>query len=344
MSRIITALDLGSSNIRAAVCRMDGPERLKLLALDSITSKGIDSGNIVDFNAACKDIALIMARVEGKIKRNPKSISLALSGSGVEGITSKGMIGLSRRPRQITQSDIVKCKDVASLVRIPMDRKIIQTEVHSFFINEGDKVENPLGLYATKLSIKIHIITADISKIMNLQNLIEHAGYILDNIIYSGGAIAYSVLDGEERKDAIALIDIGSHLTNITVFEKGYLKYLNCLLKGSAELEDGRLVNSYFQDIKKHLLDFSLSKAVITGGGVLKEDILESAESKLGMRCQLGQVKLNWCSLSPKDAFLHTSTLGLIAYEAKRLTRQPKENHPVTRIIRFFSNIFESYF
>ncbi len=333
MSRLITGLDLGSSNIRAAVCRMDRTGKLNLLALDNISSNGIASGNIVDFDAARDDVANIIRGLEEKIKKKIKSVSLALSGSDIRGVLTKGMIGLSKRPRQVSGRDIDRCKKVASMIQIPIERQILQKEIHSYYINEGNEVVNPTGLYATKLTTKIYIITAEIAKIKNLYKCIEYAGYVPDSVVFSGSAIAESVLSEEEKRTGTLIIDIGSHLTNIALFQKGNLKYIDCL---PSPLD--------FQVIKERFKDYNLSKIVITGGGVLKEDILENAEVALGVKCELGRVKLNWCPLTTKDALLHTASLGLVVYEANRLISRHRENHPFTRAIKFIDNVLESYF
>ena len=333
MGRLITGLDLGSSNIRATVCRMDRTGKLRLLAVDNISSNGVSSGNIVDFDAACNDVANIIRRLEGKIKKKIKSVSVALSGSDIGGVVTTGMVGLSKRPRQVSWRDIDRCKKVASLIQVPIEKQILQKEIHSYYINEGNEVVSPMGLYATKLTAKIYIITAPIAKIKNLYKCIEHAGYMLDSVIFSGSAIAESVLSEEEKRTGNLIIDIGSHLTNVALFEEGNLKYIDCLPSPPC-----------FQTIKKRLKPYNLSKGVIAGGGVLKEDILEDAEEALGVKCELGRVKLNWCSLTPKDALLHTTSLGLVAYNAKRLARRGQERHPIKRARRFLADLLESYF
>lgn len=344
MTRLLTGLDLGSSNIRAAVCEISKAEKLKLLALDSVPSNGIASGSIVDFDAVRQGVVDIIKRLEKKIKRRIRTVSVALSGSGIKGIEASGMIALAKRPREVTSRDIEKCRKIAGLVQIPVDKQVVQKFTHSFYINEGDKVANPQGLYATKLTLRLYIIMAETAKIKNLYKCVEHAGYLVDDIVFSGCAIAESVLTEEEKKGGIAVIDIGRNLTNIALFEGGVLKFINFLPKGAKDMDDKNFMSSYFQTVKKTLGNSTLPKVIITGGVVLKEDFLENAERKLGIKCELGRVKLNWCPLGPGDALLYTASLGLISYKAKSLASQKREVRLLPNPLKFLNELFDSYF
>lgn len=344
MSRLITTLDLGSKNIRAASCILEGLDRLKISALADMPSNGIASGNIVDLDAACNDVSNIIKKLQKKIGRKIKSVSVGLSGPGLSGFVATGMVGLSKRPRQIWQGDIERCEKISNLTQIPVDRQIVQEGLHSYYINEGEKVLNPIGLYATKLSVKTYIVTSDASKVKNIRQCMEHAGLMLENLVFSGSALAESVFTEEDKKNKNLLLDIGSRSTNISLLDKGNLIYIDYLPKGADDIQDDNSIASYFRGIKKYIKDNDFSKTIITGGGALKDNILENAESILGTKTELGRIKLKWCSLDPKDSFLHMCSLGVAAYEAKRLTRGYKKYHPLKQAFKFLNNIFESYF
>ncbi|NQT22938.1 MAG: hypothetical protein HQ579_05805 [Candidatus Omnitrophica bacterium] len=344
MSRIITALDLGSSNIRACAASINGRGQLKLLALERMPSSGISHGGVVDFDAATNDILRMTKALEKKAKKKIRYISLAISDADFNGFIANGMIALSARPRPIQMRDIVRCEKIAGFVQVPIDRQVVQKELHSFFINDGEKVRNPLGLNATKLSLNLYVVTGEASKLVNLQNVVEHAGYILDDMVFSGYATAHSIFANAQTEEKTALLDIGSHVTNITIIEEGALKYINSIQKGAEMMDSKSSMVPFFKEVKALFTTSPLSRVVVTGGGVLKEGFLEIAEKCLGVQCEMGQVRLNWCSLNLADTLLHTASLGLIAYKAKKLSREPWQLDPVKRPFRFLANMIDSYF
>lgn len=346
MQSIITGLDLGSQNMRAAAAEIRKDGSIRLLSLENMPSRGISSKGITDFESARADIAELIGKLERNIGRKIRSVSVVLNLEGTEWFLASGMIGLSQRPRRIRDTDIERSKKIAKFTHLACDKQVIHNEIHSFYINEGDPVADPTGLYATKLTVKLYVITSDASKIMSLNNCVEQAGYIMEDMVFFGRALFHSVLTDEERKSSIALIDIGAQSTNIAVFEKGALKHIGYIKRGAFGLKDASEFKAYREKLKKSLpKDLAYSKAVVTGGGSLKENMLENLESELGIACELGRVKLNWCRLTPKDAILHASSLGVIEYKARKLDEKKRiTGNPLKRSADFVTDLMESYF
>ena len=96
--------------------------------------------------------------------------------------------------------------------------------------------------------------------------------------------------------------------------------------------------------IKAYIKKDDISRIIVTGGGALKENVLENVEQSFGVNCKIGRVQLMWCSLSPSDSVMHTASLGLIACEAKRLRACSNLKNPAHRIAKAINNLIESYF
>jgi len=344
MSHIVAGLDMGSSNIRAAVCRVSGKGEMELLALESIPSGGIDSGDVTDFNIAVRDIREVLKKLEAKINGRIKQVSATIGGSYVQSVEAHGMIALSQKPRQIWHRDVKRCIEIARMIRLPQDRQIIQEIVQSFYINERDRVADPLGVYATKLGVNLYVITADVSRIKNLSKCIEHSGYILDNVVFSTSAVFESIFPEENEGRICFLLDIGSHLTNIALFQGKRLKHINCLAKGAKDLNKAEHVQSYLQKIAHSLRKEEFTKVIFVGGGALKEDLMEMAENIFKVKCELGTVKLKWCSLNPSDSINHIASLGLCSYETKRLLSLYRIQNPIIRMTKFAGDMLNEYF
>lgn len=344
MQRIITGLDLGSSNVRASACRVDSKGNIELLGLETMPSRGMQSSNIINFNVACNDISEIIKRLEKSIKMRIRHVYATISGSGIQIMEAKGMIALSKKPRQIWQLDVDRCIKTAGMIKLPQDRQIVQKLVHSFYINEGDIVDNPIGLYSTKLGVKLYVVTAEIAKIKNLYKCVEHAGYLLGDVVFSASAIAESVLAEEHVNKNIALLDIGSNVTDIALFEGKTITFVDCVPKGAEDIAVSEKALTYFDEIKGSLGNREFIKVIITGGGALKENLLENAEKFFKVQCILGHTNLKWCLLDASNAVIHTASLGVVSYEAKRLISDIKARIPLYTAAQFIRNVLETYF
>ena len=110
MPKLITVIDLGSNKIAAASALTDRHGNFSLLGLESLASRGIEGGDVVDIRMATEDIIAIKKRLEGSIKRAIKHVFITARGHDIKFELSKGMIPLSRSiPREISKRDIEKC-------------------------------------------------------------------------------------------------------------------------------------------------------------------------------------------------------------------------------------------
>lgn len=352
MKKIITVIDLGSSKIAAAIAGIDKDGRVSLLALENLYSHGMQSGNITDINKAVNDISSIMVRLKRHQRKKIKNVFVTIKGIDVKMDIGRGTIPLSKTSREITKRDVNRCLDIAAMVKLPLDRTIIEKVVKGFCIDGGSfSVTNPIGLYGVKLEAETFIATANQSKIQNITKCIDFAGLILDGIYLSGLASANSVLEAEEKEKGVFLLDIGESLAEGLIFKHGMLKNFHIIKQGATSiLGNGMHVN-------KQKLCSLLKKAnsalrvdsdnfvsiVVTGGGALLDGIIEETEKVFKIPARIGLVKKER-NLNSRDAIIHTSTIGLIDYLAKEYKTSHIHNSPIHKAFRKILGIYESYF
>ena len=344
MPRLITGLDLGSSNIRAAAATSDERGNVKLLALENVPSGGVGYGNITDFHAACADIDEVIGRIERKIKARIRRVSITVNGPSVRAVEASGMIGLSKKPRSISRKDIDRCVNVASMISIPEDHQIVQKIVRGFYINEAEKVSNPLELYATKLTAKLYVIIAESAGIKSLTRCIESAGHILDGIVFSGTAISEALSYGNDEDVRPLILDIGSHLTGITLTDGKDITFFESLSVGAKDIAGEGARGAYFGKIRDAVGDRPFTGISVTGGGVFVDNLLENMESFFGVKARPGRVRLKWCNLAPSESMMHINSLGLIAREARRYASGKTAPNPLVRAARSLGALIEDYF
>jgi cell division protein FtsA len=94
-----------------------------------------------------------------------------------------------------------------------------------FWIDGTEPVADPVGLYAHRLDAEVHIVTGALSAIQNLAKCVEGAGVQLDDMILAPLAAATTVLDAQERRQGVAVVDIGAGTTSIAVFADGAIAH-----------------------------------------------------------------------------------------------------------------------
>jgi cell division ATPase FtsA len=353
MTKLINVLDLGSSKIAAATALFTRREGAKLQKLESLSSRGIEEGQIVDMNKAVQDVTSIMQRLETGKRKKIKKVWVTTRGNDIKLCLSRGMIPLAKNSREITDRDVKKCLSLASMIRLPCDRAIVQSVVKEFHIDGyPEKVKNPAGLYGMRLEVETHIATANLSKIQNITKCIDNSGFLLEGICLSGIASSESLLRKEEREKGVLLCDIGDGLTEAFIYKDGMLADSRLLQKGVRSISDrqGRKDPAKLSKLLKEvggLLKDDSQKAlsiVLAGGGSLVDGIIEEAEKVFGVPARIGLVGSAKYGLNSQDAVIHTSTIGLINRIADSYHNPYAQHKPFQRLLHKLLQVYESYF
>lgn len=353
MKKSITVIDLGSSKIAAATADIDKTGKLSVSALENLESRGINGGEIVDINKAIEDISLIKKKLERKEKNRLKKVYVTTRGADTRLEASGGMIVLSRTPREVTRKDIKKCLKLTSMVRLPVDRAVVQSIVKGFNIDGAPQmVKDPIGLYGIKLEARAFIATANLSKIQNITKCIDHAGMLLEGIYLSSIAVAGGVLKNEEKEKGVLLIDIGESLTEAIVFKNGALTNAHIMQKGARTIVDSHghankiKLAELFDEARGTLSaetgDFS--SVVLTGGGALLDGVIEEAEKALRVQARVGLVKDASYGLNAQEAIIHAPTFGLIKTIASEYHTSRIPGNRFHKIFHNLLTLYETYF
>jgi cell division protein FtsA len=76
-------------------------------------------------------------------------------------------------------------------------------------------------MIATRLEVRVHMITAASSAAQNVVTAVNRAGVHVDNTVFEALACADSVLRSDERELGVCLADIGAGSTNLIVIQEG---------------------------------------------------------------------------------------------------------------------------
>ena len=352
---VITGVDIGSSKICAVSGEIGGAGQVEILGINTVPSRGVARGNIVDLDLCVDSVAKALDGLAARTSRKIENIYVNISGHTIKAERASGMVSLSMRGREITQGDMRRCVNVASTMHLPFESEIIHKVVHSYAIDDQGQIKNPLGLYGSRLSAKIYVVTASVNHIENIRKVINNCGYELKDVVFTGMADWSSLFDRHDPERHMVLIDVGSSLTEAAIFLDGILTHINISAFGVSDIagpigtDEG--MNGVISRLKEELKGFQESgitfkSAVVVGGGSLIDGMLEMIESRLGVEIVQGVVKSITGKASPIDGVIATTAIGLVRFAAKnhedRMRTPPKGliNNISTRVIDIFNNYF----
>lgn len=236
LNNYICTLDISSSKISAAVAQVKR-KRITNIYVDTLPSKGIQAGTIVNSIDLVGVISRILKNLRVKSGINIKFIYTNISGQDISTKHSHAIIPLAERGNKvITLSDIANVNEQARILGSSLEEEIIQVIPFNYAIDSKNNILNPVGLYSHRLEVDLYLICGNLSSIQSLTRAVNQAGYEIKDLFFSGLATASAISNKEFKQGLSMLCDIGSDTTELLLFKDGILREVEVLPLGGDNL------------------------------------------------------------------------------------------------------------
>ncbi|MCL2566584.1 MAG: hypothetical protein FWE18_00610 [Alphaproteobacteria bacterium] len=238
-ANIIGVISIGDIRTFCLIYRVYEEDDYELLSIESVFTCGFEKGTVVDLTKALDCLSNLLqlaeksagARIMDVIVSSPSDKTKVIDYPFVK--TFK---------REITAQDLNNLKDSNEFVStITKDEIIISVLPGAIFL-DGKKVDNPIGMYADKLTTDITIVQCFEPYIINLLNLFEHLSMNLISIVHSTVALPY-LLDINAPNSAL-FVNIDATTTNISISNKSKIVYSKDINNGINHILNQALKNS----------------------------------------------------------------------------------------------------
>jgi len=234
-SQVIAGLDIGSDRIRVLVAEYDSMGKLLVSGWGESRSEGMRKGVVVNIEAARDAVLKAVEAAEHEAGRTVTELWTALGGSSVDSLNSRGVVAVSGKNREIGRADIERVLEAARAVVIPMDRDILHVLPQEYIIDDQGGVRNPMDMIGVRLEAEVHIVTASVSAIKNIEKAIERADYRLGDVALGTLAAARALLSEDEKELGVLLIDIGASSTDFILVHGGAPRVTGSVPVGGAQ-------------------------------------------------------------------------------------------------------------
>ncbi len=217
---LLTAIDVGSAKTCVLVAEItDGGLRYR--GHGTAESKGSRKGVIVELDKAIVSIQKAVEQAEDVCGAPIEHALLGVAGPHMRGVNTHGGITFGNRSREIGRDEIRMAVDKARAIPLPADREILHLLPQEFILDEQSGVRDPLGMTATRMEVRVHMVTAAASATQNVITAVNRAGVHVDDTVFEPLAAADSVLRADERELGVCLAEMGAGSTSLIVFQDG---------------------------------------------------------------------------------------------------------------------------
>jgi cell division protein FtsA len=217
---LLTAIDVGSAKTCVLVAEITD-SGLRYRGHGVAESRGSRKGVIVDLDKAVASIQKAVEQAEDAAGVPIEHALLGVAGSHVRGVNSHGGLNFGTRAREIARDEIRLAVDKARAIPLPADREILHLLPQEFILDEHTCVHDPLGMMASRLEVRVHMVTAAASSTQNVVTAVNRAGVHVDDTVFEPLACADAVLRNDERELGVCLMDLGAGSSGLIVFQEG---------------------------------------------------------------------------------------------------------------------------
>ncbi len=219
----IAGLDLGTTKICVVIAERVAAGRLRVIGIAQQPSEGLRRGVIVDAEKTVKAIGEAIRQAELMAGVEVGSVYAGIAGEHIASLNSSGMVAVGDSGGRIGVLDREKVLEVASAVKVPMDREVLHVLPQEFVVDGKRGIPDPVGMYGVRLEANVHVVTGAVTAVQNISRSILRAGVDVRDIVLEPLASNYAVLDADERQMGVCMIDIGGGTSDVAVFVKGGL-------------------------------------------------------------------------------------------------------------------------
>ena len=217
---LLTAIDVGSAKTCALVAEITD-NGLRYRGHGVAESRGSRKGVIVDLDKAVTSIQKAVEQAEDVAGAPIEHALLGMAGAHARGFNSHGGLSFGARAREIGREELRAAVDKARAIPLPDDREILHLLPQEFILDDQTGVNDPLGMMAARLEVRVHMVTVASSALQNVVTAVNRAGVHVDDTVFEPLACADAVLRADERELGVCLADLGAGSTSIIVFQEG---------------------------------------------------------------------------------------------------------------------------
>lgn len=223
--KIVCAIDVGSSKIATVIASIGEDDRLNLIGVAAVNSRGVKKSQIVDIESAVAAIDESVQSAERMAGYSLSNAFISMGGPQIESTNSHAVVAVAEPDGEIKASDIGRVNEAARAIALPSSREILHVIPRTFTVDGQEGISDPIGMTGVRLETDTHIITGPTTSMRNLVKCVGMVGVDTKELVFSGVASAYAVLTETEKELGVILVDVGGETTDVVIFVDGAIAH-----------------------------------------------------------------------------------------------------------------------
>ncbi len=248
MRKIFTSIDIGTDSIKIA-CMEYFNKKYNCLASVVTPSSGVKQGLIINAEKVSNAIKKGIKEIESKLGTKITKVLAIVPSNNVTFDIVESNNDIKTENNIIDGDTIFNCLQKSLKNNVKHDMEVVSIMPIEYKLDNGKIVKNPLNMQSKTLSVKAVASSVPKKNVYSVVGIIENLGIEVIDISFSSIGCYYSMKTPDLDNKVVALIDIGSEITKLSVFNKGIMIKEKILLMGGNNI-DSDISFNYKTDLK----------------------------------------------------------------------------------------------
>lgn len=219
----IVSLDIGSTQVRTVVAKIETTGKLQILGVGSAVSKGVQKGAIVDIDQAAGSIRQAIENVERMLGIEITEVYVGVCGNHFCLQESHGVVAVHSEDREIGVHDIERVIQASKVISLPDDKLVVEILPKQFVVDGTANIPDPTNMIGVRLEVDSLIVTGTKTILHNVVRSVERASYHVAGFMFLPLTLGETILTADEKALGTIVVNIGGGTMSITIYQKGHL-------------------------------------------------------------------------------------------------------------------------
>jgi cell division protein FtsA len=224
-------LDLGATWVTCMLAETTDKGQMRIAGYGRTPADGFRGGSVVHPEKAIQSIFTAWQEACKMAGFKLDLVYCSVTGERLRYIRGKGSVAVRRPRKGISQADLDEVIEQARAIALPQAEMILHLVPIHYIVDGQKNVDEPRGLFGTRLEVEVHIVIAPVAVVENIHRVVDGAGLRPKKMLLRGMAAVLGGADMEERKMGVALVHLGAQTEVVA--------YKECSLRHNSVLELG---------------------------------------------------------------------------------------------------------
>lgn len=229
---IIVGIDIGTSKVTAVVGEVNSFNQVEIVATSECKCFGVKKTKITDEEEVAGAISNAVKQAEDETNLKIHSAYVTIPGKYVTLVQNSIVKEAKDKYAGISTKDVTSAIMQVKDIDIPDDKILIDIIANEFSLDNGRVIDDPVGSLSSSFTVKGQVVLAEKEYVRQLTTVFKKANIEIDGIVVNVLAERGLILDKNELRDNVMILDIGAGNTDIGVFEGSSFVYTNTIPLG----------------------------------------------------------------------------------------------------------------